>query len=109
MVRGHGHGPSRISIELDEDDISASGHVFLLQWLHEKWSTDAARNIMWQFLVFYGLLLCGFLFLWMMIRSTGQMRSKLKEVRRNVAELVRQQREQPFDLDAYNKTTAGYM
>eukprot|EP00955_Chlamydomonas_euryale_P082522 363737-Chlamydomonas_euryale.AAC.13 len=39
---------SRMSVTLSGDDVSASGHVYLMQWLHDKWDTAAARHVVWQ-------------------------------------------------------------
>mmetsp|Transcript_14422 Transcript_14422/g.31224 ORF Transcript_14422/g.31224 Transcript_14422/m.31224 type:complete len:104 (-) Transcript_14422:703-1014(-) len=90
-----------------DDDISLSGHVFLLKWLYEKWGDESTKAVVFQFLIFYVLMLIGFVFLYLMIKSTGQVRSKLKEIRRNVVEALDAESHRKWDLDDYNKAMAG--
>jgi hypothetical protein len=56
--------------------VSESGHVYLFRWLVDKWSTEAAKHVVQQLAIFYIFILIGFIFLYLMIRSTSQMRAK---------------------------------
>lgn len=87
--------------DFDPDTGGHSGSV-LLRWLKETWD-EAGKTIVTQFLVFYGLMLIGFLCIFWMMRSTA----KLREFRRNIAETIRQQRDRKFDVDEYYRTMPG--
>ncbi|GFR44652.1 hypothetical protein Agub_g5942 [Astrephomene gubernaculifera] len=87
--------------QVDEETIQP-GTVFLLKWLAETWG-ETGKGVVQQFLVFYALMLVGFLFLYFMMRSTAQ----LREIRRNIAETLREQRNRKFDEEAYRNMAGG--
>ncbi|KAG2495471.1 hypothetical protein HYH03_006416 [Edaphochlamys debaryana] len=89
------------SAVIDDEDIQP-GTVYLLKWLAETWG-EAGRSVIEQFLVFYALMLVGFLFLYFMMRSTTQ----LRELRKNIAETLREQRNRKFDEEAYRNLPGG--
>uniref|UniRef100_A0A7S0WZ80 Uncharacterized protein n=1 Tax=Chlamydomonas leiostraca TaxID=1034604 RepID=A0A7S0WZ80_9CHLO len=92
--------------QLGETELEAheTGHVFLLRWFKEGPWGEAARNVIWQFIFFYAILLIGFGFLYMMIRSTAQ----LREIRKNVAEALRAQQAKKFGVDDGGYTMGMY-
>ncbi|PNH04237.1 hypothetical protein TSOC_009610 [Tetrabaena socialis] len=60
----------QISESTIEGNGTESGSL-LVRWLSETWS-EAGRGVVQQFLVFYALMLVGFGFLFLMMRSTTQ-------------------------------------
>ncbi|GIL78044.1 hypothetical protein Vretimale_7402 [Volvox reticuliferus] len=88
--------------QVDEDTEIQPGTVFLLKWLAETWG-EAGKGVVQQFLVFYALMLVGFGFLYLMMRSTAQ----LREIRRNIAETLREQNRRNFDEEAYRNMAGG--
>ncbi|EFJ42757.1 hypothetical protein VOLCADRAFT_107105 [Volvox carteri f. nagariensis] len=57
--------------QVDDETEIQPGTVFLLKWLAETWG-EAGKGVVQQFLVFYALMLVGFGFLYLMMRSTAQ-------------------------------------
>ncbi|KXZ47542.1 hypothetical protein GPECTOR_34g701 [Gonium pectorale] len=78
------------------------GTVFLLKWLAETWG-EAGKGVVQQFLVFYALMLVGFGFLYLMMRNTQQ----LRELRKDIAETLREQKNRKFDEEAYRNLAGG--
>lgn len=92
----------------DSDDITNSGHVFLFKWLYERWSEDAARHIIFQFLSFYAFLIVGFGFLYVMMRSTSTLRSQMRELRKDVALMISEQKQRKYSLDDYARQPLSF-
>ncbi|KAG2428790.1 hypothetical protein HXX76_011490 [Chlamydomonas incerta] len=88
--------------EVEDEPGSRTGTVFLLKFLAETWG-ESGKAVVQQFLVFYALMLVGFLFLFLMMRSTTQ----LREIRKNIAETLREQRNRKFDEEAYRNLPGG--
>mmetsp|Transcript_29678 Transcript_29678/g.54418 ORF Transcript_29678/g.54418 Transcript_29678/m.54418 type:complete len:98 (+) Transcript_29678:298-591(+) len=86
----------------DDDNIFEGGAAFLLKWFKETWS-DPAKDVIYQFMVFYILILIGFSLLFLMMKSTNQIR----EFRKNVADTLKHQKDKKFDLDSYRLMTGG--
>lgn len=79
-----------------------SGHVYILKWLEETWG-EAAREIILQFLIFYTIMLLGFIFLYVTMKSTH----RLRELRKSVVGVLKEQRQKKFDLENYSSMPGG--
>eukprot|EP00798_Chlamydomonas_sp_ICE-L_P014312 gene14312-20294_t len=92
------HNP--VSDEVDQADYAydidregggtttTSGHEFALKWLFDKWGGAATTSVLWQFAIFYALLLVGF---------------GVRNIRQSVGAVLKEEGQRKWDLEDYSK------
>eukprot|EP00200_Dunaliella_tertiolecta_P005490 CAMPEP_0202341884 /NCGR_PEP_ID=MMETSP1126-20121109/2685_1 /ASSEMBLY_ACC=CAM_ASM_000457 /TAXON_ID=3047 /ORGANISM="Dunaliella tertiolecta, Strain CCMP1320" /LENGTH=108 /DNA_ID=CAMNT_0048932759 /DNA_START=58 /DNA_END=384 /DNA_ORIENTATION=- len=89
------------SESLTAEEPRSLGAILIHRYFFEGLGGKGAKHILFQFLFFYAILLVGFVCLYVMFKSTQQIRSGVKNLKKNVGETLRAQHARRFTEDDY--------